>query len=241
MAKRPNKKQKRPLAAGVSRPAGTARRRPRKDVPLSPRTVRRTALLAGLVAPLLILGLLAVATNPDYQAPCTIIAVLVLMAAVIGVMMIRTSGWVLWPAVLLGVLLLALPTAALRAQLISHRGVDTRVVITSAHSGKDKTGKVSWTCGIRREDGRPLPHGTIGGFGCSGSSVGGTTTALADPDGWAPPATLDDDLSFRAAGVWVAGAVAVLWAGLTFGAARRTLRGRGGRGGKGGRSKGAAA
>ncbi|MFD5465644.1 hypothetical protein ACFWIQ_22825 [Kitasatospora sp. NPDC127059] len=226
MAKRPNKKQKRPLAAGVNRPTGAARRRPRKDVPLSPRTVRRTALLAGLLAPLLILGLLAVATNPDYQAPCTIVAVVVLMAAVIGVMLIRPSGWVLWPSVLLGVLLLSLPTAALRAQLIAHRGVDTRVVITSAHSSKDKTGKVSWSCGIRREDGQPLPHGTIEGIGCSRGSVGQTTTVLADPDGWAPPATLDDDLSFSAAGVWVAGGVAVLWMGLTFGAAHRTLRGR---------------
>ncbi|MFI9363019.1 hypothetical protein ACIG5E_18490 [Kitasatospora sp. NPDC053057] len=235
MAKRPNKKQKRPLAAGVRRPSKPVRRRSGKDIQLAPRTVRRTALLVGLLAPLLIIGLLALATNPDYQAPCTILAVLVLMAAVVGLMMIRSTGWVIWPAVFLGVLLLAIPTTALRAQLIAHRGVDTRVVITSAHSGKDKTGKVSWTCGIRSEDGHPLPHGTIGGIGCSGSSVGRSTTVLADPDGWAPPATLDENLSFRSAGVYVTGAVAVLWAALTFGAARRSLRGRGGR--KGGRKE----
>ncbi|MEV7601901.1 hypothetical protein AB0O91_31505 [Kitasatospora sp. NPDC089797] len=223
MAKRPNRKQKRPLAAGAGRPAEQARRRPRKDVPLAPRTVRRTALLVGLLAPVLILALLGVATNPDHQAPATILAVLVLMAAVVGLMLIRSTGWVVWPAVLLGVLLLVIPTAALRAQLLDHRGVDTRVVVTSAHSGKDRMGKVSWTCGIRRADGGPLPHGTVGGTGCSGGSVGRTLTVLADPDGWAPPATLDEDLSFRAAGVYVAGAVAVLWAALTFGAARRTL------------------
>ncbi|MFJ4184098.1 hypothetical protein [Kitasatospora sp. NPDC089509] len=223
MARRPNKKQKRPLAAGAARPAKAVRRRPRKDVPLAPRTVRRTALLVGLLAPVLILGLLALATNPDYQAPCTILAVLVLMAAVVGLMLIRSTGWVVWPAVLLGVLLLVIPTAAFRAQLLSHRGVDTRVVVTSAHSGKDKTGKVSWTCGVRNEDGSPLPHGTIGGIGCSGTAVGRTMTVLADPDGWAPPATHDEDLSFRGAGAYVAVAVAVLWAALTFGAARRTL------------------
>ncbi|CAM5699157.1 hypothetical protein BOQ63_041330 [Streptomyces viridifaciens] len=227
MARRPNKKQKRPLAAGAGRSPKPARRRPGKDIRLAPRTVRRTALLVGLLAPLLIVGLLALATNPDYQAPCTVLAVLVLMAAVVGLMMIRSTGWVIWPAVLLGVLLLVIPTAALRAQLIAHRGVDTRVVITSAHSGKDRMGKVSWTCGIRREDGQPLPHGSVVGTGCSGGSVGRTTTVLADPDGWAPPATLDDDLSFRGAGVYVAGAAAVLWAALTFGAARRSLGGRG--------------
>ncbi|MGW2371048.1 hypothetical protein [Kitasatospora sp. NPDC001683] len=226
MAKRPNKKQKRPLAAGVRRPPKPVRRRPGKDIQLAPRTVRRTALLVGLLAPLLIIGLLAVATNPDYQTPCTVLAVLVLMAAVIGLMLIRSTGWVIWPAVFLGVLLLAIPTPALRAQLIAHRGVRTPVVVTSAHSGKDKTGKVSWTCGIRREDGRPLPHGTIGGIGCSGTSIGTTTTVLADPAGWAPPATLDDDLSFDGAGVYVTGALAVLWAALTFGAARRSPRGR---------------
>ncbi|MFD8703392.1 hypothetical protein ACFV1W_12295 [Kitasatospora sp. NPDC059648] len=228
MASRPNKKQKRPLAAGAGRsPKPVRRRRPGKDVQLGPRTVRRTALLVGLLAPLLIIGLLALATDPDYQVPCTVLAVLVLMAAVVGLMMVRSTGWVIWPAVFLGVLLLVIPTASLRAQLLAHRGVDTRVVITSAHSGKDRMGKVSWTCGIRREDGHPLPHGTIGGTGCSGGSVGRTTTVLADPDGWAPPATLDDDLSFRSAGVYVTGAVAVLWAALTFGAARRSLRGRG--------------
>lgn len=229
MAKRPNKKQKRPLAAGVSRPAKPARRRPGKDIQLAPRTVRRTALLVGLVAPLLIIGLLAIATNPDYQGLCTILAVVVLMVAVVALMLIHSSGWVVWPAVFLGVLLLVLPTSALRAQLISHRGVDTRVVITSAHSAKDKTGKVSWTCAIRREDGGPLPHGTVSGFGCSRSSVGTTMTVLADPEGWAPPATHDEDLSFRGGVVWVAAAVAVLWAALTFGTARRALRGRGGR------------
>ncbi|MEU4120107.1 hypothetical protein AB0F71_37100 [Kitasatospora sp. NPDC028055] len=235
MAKRPNKKQKRPLAAGVVRPAKPARRRPGKDVQLAPRTVRRTALLVGLLAPLLMIGLLALATNPDYQAPCTILAVLVLMVAVVGLMMIHSSGWVVWPAVALGLILLVIPTPALRAQLISHRGVETRVVITSAHSGKDKTGRISWTCGIRREDGHPLPHGTIGGFGCSGSSVGSTTTVLADPDGWAPPANRDDDLSFRGAEIWVSGVAAVLWAALTFGTARRVLRGRGGWSGRAGR------
>ncbi|MFH8381516.1 hypothetical protein ACH4E7_11305 [Kitasatospora sp. NPDC018058] len=229
------KKKKRPLAAGVSRPAKPVRKRPRKDAPLAPRTVRRTAVLVGVLAPLLIIGLLGLATDPDYQVACTVLAILVLMASVVGLMLIRSTGWVVWPAVLLGVPLLVIPTAAIRAQLIADRGVETRVVITSAHSGKDKMGKVSWTCGIRREDNQPLPHGTIEGIGCSGTSVGTTATVLVDPDGWAPPATRDEDLSFRSAGVYVTGAVAVLWAALTFGAAHRTLPGKGGRGGRKGR------
>ncbi|MER6297991.1 hypothetical protein ABT247_00260 [Kitasatospora sp. NPDC001539] len=228
-----NRKPKRPLAAGASRPAKPVRKRARKDAPLPPRTVRRTAVLVGVLAPVLIIGLLALASNPDYQVGCTVLAVLVLMAAVVGLMLVRSTGWVVWPAVLLGVLLLVIPTPAIRAQLLSHRGVETQVVITAAHSAKDKTGKVSWTCTVRREDDRPLPHGTIEGIGCSGGSVGTTATVVVDPDGWAPPATLEKDLSFRSSGVYVAGAVAVLWAALTFGAAHRSLRGRGGR--KGGK------
>jgi hypothetical protein len=163
MTKGRNKKQKRPLTAGASRPAKPGRKRPGKDAALAPRTVRRTAVLVGVLAPLLIIGLLALATNPDHQVACTVLAILVLMASVVGLMLIRSTGWVVWPTVLLGVLLLVIPTSAIRAQLIAQRGVETRVVVTSAHSGKDKTGKVSWTCDIRREDHQPLPHGTIGG------------------------------------------------------------------------------
>ncbi|MFF2147099.1 hypothetical protein [Kitasatospora sp. NPDC058190] len=238
MTKSRNKKQKRPLAAGASRPAKPVRKRTGKDAPLAPRTVRRTAVLVGVLAPLLIIGLLALATNPDHQVACTVLAVLVLMASVVGLMLIRSTGWVVWPAVLLGVLLLVLPTSAIRAQLIAQRGVETRVVVTAVHSGKDKMGKVSWTCDIRREDHQPLPHGTIGGTGCSGGSVGTTATVLVDPAGWAPPATRDEDLSFRGSGVYVTGVVAVLWAALTFGAAHRALRGKGTRGGRGGRKGG---
>ncbi|MFD8785442.1 hypothetical protein [Kitasatospora sp. NPDC059599] len=216
------KKQKRPLAPGVVPPPKRVRRRPSPE--LSPRAVRRTAWLVGFT-PVPVIGLLAIATDPDYQVLCTIPAFLVFTAGVIGLGFIRARGWVIWPAVLLGVLLMVLPTASIRAQITAHRGVETAVVVTGAHSSKDRSGRVSWVCDIRRADGQPLPHGTVGGFGCSGrSDVGTTMNVLVDPQGWAPPAPLDDDLAFRGSGVWVSAAAAVLWSLLTLVAARRTLR-----------------
>ncbi|MEU9044871.1 MULTISPECIES: hypothetical protein [unclassified Kitasatospora] len=217
------KKQKRPLAEGVVRPPKRVRRRPAPE--LSPRAVRRTAWLVGLLTPVLMVGLLAIATDPDYQLLCTIPAFLVLSTGIIGMGVVRARGWVIWPAVLLGVLLMVLPTTSIRAQILSHRAVKTEVVVTGAHSAKDRSGKVSWTCDIRRADGQPLPHGQVGGFGCSGrSDVGTTMNVLVDPEGWAPPASLDEDLSFRGGGLYVTAAAAVLWGLLTLGAARRTLR-----------------
>ncbi|MFI6849475.1 hypothetical protein OG535_39360 [Kitasatospora sp. NBC_00085] len=153
-----------------------------------------------------------------------ILAVLVLIVALGGLMVVRTSGWVLWPGVLLGVLLLVTPMASLRAELITHRGVETEAVITSAHHQKDRSGRVSWACGIRRADGRPLPHASYDGSGCSASAdVGTTVTVLVDPEGWAPPAATDEDLPF-VGGVYVVAGVGALWVLLVLGAARRTLR-----------------
>ncbi|MFE6056013.1 hypothetical protein ACFQ6N_35155 [Kitasatospora sp. NPDC056446] len=216
------KKQKRPLAEGVVRPPKRVRRRPAPE--LSPRTVRRTAWLTGLLTPVLMVALAALGSNPDYQLPCGILAFLVLVAGVLGMGFVRARGWVIAPAVLFGVLLLAIPTPGIRAEIISQRAVKTEVVVTAAHSSKDKNGRVGWTCDIRRADGQPLPHGRVGGFGCADSTPGSTMNVLADPAGWAPPATPDDDISFRRGGVWVTAVLAVLWGLLTLAAARRTLR-----------------
>ncbi|MFJ9453824.1 hypothetical protein ACIRST_01985 [Kitasatospora sp. NPDC101447] len=217
------KKQKRPRADGVVPPPKRVRRLPAPQ--LSPRAVRRTAWLVGVLTPVLMVGLLAIATDPDYQVLCAIAAFLVLAAGITGLGFVRPSNWVLWPAVLAGVLLMVLPTASLRAQILTHRGVETEVVVTGAHSSKDRSGRVSWTCDIRRADGQPLPHGQVGGFGCSGrSDVGSTMNVLVDPEGWAPPAPLDDDLSILGGGVYVTAVLAVLWGLLTLAAARRTLR-----------------
>ncbi|WP_224276738.1 hypothetical protein [Streptomyces sp. LS1784] len=217
------KKQKRPLAEGVTPPPKRVRRR--SEPQLSPKAVHRTAWLTGLLTPVLMVGAAALGTNPDYQLPCGILAFLVLSAGVIGIGLIRARGWIIWPAVLFGVLLLALPTTSFRAQIMAQRGVETAVVVTAAHSAKDRNGRVSWTCDIRRADGQPLPHARVGGFGCSGTyAVGDTENILVDPAGWAPPVSPDEDLAFRRGGVYVTAALAVLWSLLTLVAARRTLR-----------------
>ncbi|WP_369185657.1 hypothetical protein [Streptomyces sp. Y1] len=222
MAGRPNKKRKRPLAEGVPRPPKRVKRTPWEP---APRTVRRTALLVGLLAPVLIVGLAAVGSNPDYQAPCAILAVFVLMAALIGTLLVRATGWVLWPAVALGLLMLALPEHALRAQLIGHRGVRTEVVVTAAHSSKSRYGTVSWSCHIRRADGQPLPHGTFSGAGCSSNlSVGQSVPVIVDPSGWVPPVGIGEDTTFSGATLYAVPGFAVLWAALVLGAGRRTLR-----------------
>ncbi|MFE4362414.1 MULTISPECIES: hypothetical protein [unclassified Kitasatospora] len=220
MARR--KKQKRPLAEGVVRPPKRVRRRPEPQ--LSPKAVRRTAWLVGVLTPVLMVGLAVLGSNPDYELPCGILAFVVLSAGVIGLGFVRPRGLVIWPAVLFGVLLLALPAGSIRAQILTDRGVETAVVVTAAHSAKDRNGTVSWTCDLRRADGRPLPHARVGGFGCSAYAVGDTENVLVDPAGWAPPVSLDEDLPFRRGGVYVTAALAVLWGLLTLVAARRTLR-----------------
>ncbi|MFF3074393.1 hypothetical protein ACFVSN_04470 [Kitasatospora sp. NPDC057904] len=229
MARRRNKKQKRPLSDGTFRPnsaAGKARkRRPRKDRPLRPRTVRITALLTGLLVPLLVVGLMVLGANPDYSLPCAVAAVIVFIAGLGGLMALRTTGWVLWPGVVLGIALLVLPMRAFQAEVIAHRGVRTDVVVTWAHSAKDKRGVVSWTCGIRHADGTPLPHGEYSGSGCGGpSDAGRSTVVLADPDGYVPPVAADYDLSFVGLGVYAVAGAGALWGLLTLAAARRTLR-----------------
>ncbi|MFD0411823.1 hypothetical protein [Kitasatospora sp. NPDC127116] len=217
------KKRKRPLAEGVVPPPKRVRRRPEPQ--LSARTVRRTAWLVGALTPVLMVGLAALGSNPDYQLPCGILAFLVLSAGVVALGFVRPRGWIIWPAVLLGVLLLVLPTTSIRAQIMAQRGVETAVVVTAAHSAKDKNGRVSWTCAIRRADGRPLPHAEVGGYGCTGTrDIGDTENVLVDPAGWAPPVPLDEDLEFRRGGVHVTAVLAVLWGLLTLVAARRTLR-----------------
>ncbi|MFE4518857.1 hypothetical protein ACFRMQ_32270 [Kitasatospora sp. NPDC056783] len=229
MARR--KKPKRPLAEGAVRPPKQIRRRPARAP--APRTIRRTAWLTGLVTPLLMLGLVLLASNPDYQVPCMVAALLVLAAGLIGIGFVRSRGWVIASAVLVGVLLMTVPAAALRAQLISHRGVRTEVEITATHRAKSRNGAVNWNCDIRRVDGRPLPHARFAGSGCSGrDSVGRTAEVLVDPAGWAPPASPYEDFPLLRAGLWLSGALPPLWGLVVHAAARRTLREAGGRGGR---------
>ncbi|MEV7021520.1 hypothetical protein [Kitasatospora sp. NPDC093558] len=227
MARGRNKKQKRPLSDGTFRPktaAKKAKRRPRKDRPLKPRTVRITALLTGLLTPLLVIGLMVLGADPDYSAPLAITAVAVFIAGLGGLMAVRTTGWVLWPGVALGIALLVLPMKTVQAEVIAHRGVRTDVVITWANPERDKRGLVGWKCGIRHADGTPLPHGEFSGSACGPSSVGERAVVLADPENVVPPVGTDYDLSYLSLGVYAVAGAAALWGLLTLAAARRTLR-----------------
>ncbi|MEE1788506.1 hypothetical protein PUR71_37240 [Streptomyces sp. SP17BM10] len=228
MARGRSKKQKRPLSDGTFRPktaAKKAKRRPRKDRPLKPRTVRVTALLTGLLAPLLIIGLMVLGADPDYSAPCVIAAVVVLVAALGGLMTVRTTGWVLWPGVVLGLALIVLPLEVVRAEVTAHRAVRTDAVVTWAHPERDRRGLVGWKCGIRHADGTPLAHGEYTGSGCSGpSSVGERVVVLADPGNYVPPVGTDYDLAYVDLGAYAVAGAGALWGLLALAAARRTLR-----------------
>lgn len=228
MARSRDKKQKRPLSDGTFRPktaAKKAKKRPRRDRPLKPRTVRVSALLTGLLAPLLITGLMVIGANPDFTAPCVIAAVVVLIAALGGLMTVRTTGWVLWPGVALGIALIVLPLETFRAEVIAHRAVRTDAVVTWAHPQRDRRGLVGWECGIRHADGTPLPHGRYTGAGCYGpSSVGEHVVVLADPGNYVPPVGTDYDLAHLDLGVYAVAGAGALWGLLTLAAARRTLR-----------------
>ncbi|MFJ9692357.1 hypothetical protein [Kitasatospora sp. NPDC101183] len=223
MAGRPNKKRKRPLAEGVT----PAPKRPRKPQSWEPsrRTVLRTALATGLGAPVLMVGLMALGSNPDYMPWAAIGAVLVLIVSLVATMLVRAKAWVLWPCVALGAVMLVLPTMALRAQLIEHRGVKAEVVVTAAHRSTDRNGTAHWSCDIRRQDNAPLPHANYAGSGCSSNlSVGRATVVVVDPAGWAPPVGTDEDTAFSGGALWLLPGLAVLWAAIVLGAARRTLK-----------------
>ncbi|MDH6136840.1 hypothetical protein P3T37_006271 [Kitasatospora sp. MAA4] len=219
------KKKKRPLKDGTYGPPSPRPRRDGRALTLSPRTVRRTSALLALLTPLTLIGLATLASNPDYGPFAFITAILVIIAAVLGLMLIRPSGWFLWPGVLLVILLLVLPMQVFTSEVMRYRGVPTEVVITAMHSSKKKNGGLSWTCDIRRADGLPLPHAKLSTSDCwDPDQVGTTTTVLVDRDGWVPPTSTDQDYTGLDYGVAAVGVTAALWALLSLGAGRRTLR-----------------
>ncbi|MGW2670699.1 hypothetical protein ACWC5F_21880 [Streptomyces sp. NPDC001272] len=98
--------------------------------------------------------------------------------------------------------------------------------MTDAHSSRDKSGRVSWTCDLRRADGLPLPHATLEGYaGCFGpSDVGRTQDLLVDPSGWVPPRAPDVDRAGTDEAIALIGSAAVLFAVLAIAAGRLNLR-----------------
>lgn len=187
--------------------------------------VRRTAVLLAVLTPLLLVGCGVLASNPDYRAVGLICGVVVMIAGLYLLMTVHSNGWLMVPGVFLVIALLSLPAVVFPDELMLHRGVRTDVVVTAAHSVKGKNGDLIWTCDIRRQDGKPLPHATLTGSDCSGTSqVGAAETVLVDPDGWAPPVSTDVDYSGLDIGGYLVGVAAALWGLLALLAARRRLR-----------------
>ncbi|WP_377266992.1 hypothetical protein [Peterkaempfera sp. SMS 1(5)a] len=182
--------------------------------------------MLAVLTPLVLVGLSALTADPDYATPCMIAGVVMLIVALMVLMTVRPNGWWLVPGILLGVVLVAVPGAVLKGEVLLHRGVRTNVVVTAAHHGRPgKDGRVHWTCDIRRADGKPLAHAVLQDADCWGQSqVGTTETVIVDPDGWTGPVSTDQDYSGLGVGVGVVGAAAALWALLALAAARRTVR-----------------
>ncbi len=222
------KKKKRPLKDGTYGPRKPdSRGRARGRSPgLSRRQIRRVSVLLAVLTPLVLIGLAMLAANPDYGLPAVIVELLMAIGALGLLMMLRPSGWFLWPGlVLLGALML-LPWQVFQAEIIHYRGVRTDVVITAAHSSHKKGGGLAWSCAIRRADGLPLKNPKMPINDCWGQDqVGTTTTIMVDPDGWVAPMSTDEDYSGLDYGVAGIGGVAVLWALLVLGAGRLALRG----------------
>ncbi|WP_441248192.1 hypothetical protein [Kitasatospora sp. McL0602] len=183
-------------------------------------------MTTAIVTPCALVGLAFLAGNPDYGVLGMILGTVVLIAGLAVVAALRPTWWLIGPALVLEIGLLVASGPAIRAEVLALRGERTAVVVTTAHSSKDKTGRVSWTCDLRRADGRPLPHPTLAGYaGCSGPyDVGRTEDMLVDPDGWIPPRSSRIDRAGLNEGLALLGAAGALFAGLAITAGRLHLR-----------------
>ncbi|WP_280664543.1 MULTISPECIES: hypothetical protein [unclassified Kitasatospora] len=183
------------------------------------------SILLAVLTPLALTGLAVLGADPDFGVPAVIIGVLVMIGSLFMLLLVRNSGWFLWPGVLLLLVLVVLPQQVFTSEVLHYRGVPADVVTTAAHSSKTKNGGLSWTCDIRRVDGLTLPHAKLSASDCSGQDqVGTTTTVLVDPDGWVPPTSADQDYSGLGYGVAGVGVAALLWALLSLRAGRLALR-----------------
>ncbi|GAA2134696.1 hypothetical protein GCM10009760_12230 [Kitasatospora kazusensis] len=179
-----------PTAKARDRAVSKAKARAASIVPR--RLIPRVTVLTAIGAPVLMVALVVLATNPDYGPLGGIPAVLVFILALVVVMIVGQSGWLLALAVPSGIVLLLLGGMAFKTEVMAHRGVPTDVVVTGVHGSKGKNGKIGWTCDLRRADGRPLPHAKLADSGCWGSGqLGRTESVLVDPAGWVPPESAD--------------------------------------------------
>lgn len=193
---------------------------------MSSRMVTRLSVTTAIATPCALIGLAIVASNPDYGALGMITGFVVLAVGLGVVAGLRPTWWLIGPALVLEIGLLVASRPVVRTEVLVLRGVRTPVVVTDAHSSRDKTGRVSWKCDLRRTDGLPLPHATLEGYaGCFGpSAIGRTQNLLVDPSGWVPPRAPDVDHAGLDEGIALIGSAAVLFAGLTIAAGRLNLR-----------------
>ncbi|WP_344446278.1 hypothetical protein [Kitasatospora nipponensis] len=184
------------------------------------------SVVTAVGTPCALIGLAVLASNPDYRVLGMVTGVVVLIAGLGVVAALRPTWWLIGPALALEIGLLVASGPAIRTEVLVLRGVRTPVVVTAAHSSKDRTGRVSWTCDLRRVDGRPLPHARLEGYaGCYGpSDIGRTQDLLVDPAGWVPPREPQVDRAGLEVGIALIGAAAVLFAGVAVAAGRLHLR-----------------
>jgi hypothetical protein len=211
---------------GNRRTAGKGRYN-RRTPGMSRRLVTRLSVTTAIVVPCALIGLAVLASNPDYGALGMITGGVVLVVGLGVVAGLRPTWWLIGPALVLEIGLLVGSRPAIRAEVQVLRGARTPVVVTAAHSSKDKSGRVSWKCDLRRADGLPLPHAVLEGYaGCTGpSDVGQTQDLLVDPAGWVPPRAPHVDRVGLDEGIALLSAAAVLFAGLVIAAGRLNLRG----------------
>lgn len=215
-----------PATPGRRKTAGKGRRGNSRTAAMSPRLVTRLSVTTALVIPCALVGLAFLASNPDYGLLGGITGFVVLVAGLGVVAGLRPTWWVIGPALVLEIVLLVASRPAIRAEVMVLRGVRTPMVVTAAHSSKDKAGRVSWKCDLRRTDGQPLPHAALEGYeGCFGpSEVGRTQDVMVDPAGWVPPQAPYVDRVALHTEIVMIGTAAVLFAALSVTAGELYLR-----------------
>ncbi|MFF4954298.1 hypothetical protein ACWC2K_20580 [Streptomyces chattanoogensis] len=185
-----------------------------RRIPLiAPHRTTRVAVPTAVVTPPALIGLAVLATNPDHVALGMVVGTLVLLIALFVIQMLSGRGWVVVVATVLGFGLLWASGPVYKAEVMAHRGVRTKVVVTAAHRHTDGEGEVYWRCDVQRADGSPLPHATLDDSDCRGAwQVGRSKEIVVDPDGWVAPQPVDSDSSGRTPQVVLLAVAAVLFA-----------------------------
>ncbi|MCX5384720.1 hypothetical protein [Streptomyces sp. NBC_00083] len=148
--------------------------------------VRRHARTTAL-APLLMVGIGMLGTNPDWFPAALILTALTVALAIAVLISTATKGWVFFAGLVLGLAVTLGAGLVFQAALMQSQGQRTEVRITSVHTTEGKTGPIHH-CRLKRTDDKPMDHADIVGLGCNRARVAGTTeNLLVDPSGWLAP------------------------------------------------------